>query len=278
MAAGNLPSRPSGRERDRLHCAARPTPPGPPLAVIPAAAHTRPAPRGPAPPARLDTARHAATPEGADVALRVAGPLPRALAWGLDALVRMLGYTVCAIGLNLAFREVGQALFLLVLFAGEWWYGVLFEVLGRGATPGKRVMNLRVVHADGTPVGWGASIIRNFLLAVDFLPPPFGAGIVSCLASRDFQRLGDRAAGTLVVHQERARIASKASTGEVVAPPIALDANEQLALVEFATRASTWTPARREELAEVLEPLTGASGRAGVERVIGMSQWVEGRG
>lgn len=247
--------------------------------MIPAAARSSAvAPAGSAQLPRLDTARHAATPEGADVALRVAGPMPRALAWAVDALLRVLGYSVLGLGLTLAAGGLGQALFVLVLFAGEWWYGVLFEVLGRGATPGKRVMNLRVVHADGTPVGWGASIIRNFLLAVDFLPIPFGAGFVSMLASRDFQRLGDRAAGTLVVHQDRPRISSKASTGDVIAPPIALDANEQLALVEFASRASTWTPARREELAEVLEPLTRASGRTGVERVVGMAQWVEGRG
>lgn len=226
---------------------------------------------------RLDTARHASTPEGADIALRVAGPLPRALAWLLDVTIRIASYLFLGFVLSLI-GEIGMAAFTLVIFVGEWWYGVLFEVLGNGATPGKRVMGLRVVHADGTPVGWGASVIRNFMLAIDFFPPPFGAGLVSCLASRDFQRLGDRAAGTLVVHLERPRALSSDDDERVVAPPIALGPNEQLALSEFAARASSWTPARRAELADELAALTGATGPRGVERLVGMARWVEGRG
>lgn len=227
--------------------------------------------------ARLDTTRPVATPEGAEIALRVAGPLPRALAWALDALLRWTSYAIILIPLSM-FGGVGSGLTYLLLFVGEWGYGILFEVLGRGATPGKRVMHLRVVHVDGTPVAWGASVIRNLMLAIDFLPPPFGAGLVSCLASRDFQRLGDRAAGTLVVHARAHRSSSPKDDVRPVAPPITLAPVEQLALAEFATRAPTWTHERRAELADLLEPLTGARHAAGVERLVGMAHWVEGRG
>jgi uncharacterized RDD family membrane protein YckC len=228
-------------------------------------------------PARLDTTRPVSTPEGAEIELRVAGPLPRALAWALDALLRWTGYVIVLLPLSL-FGGVGNGIGLLALFVGEWGYGILFEVLGRGATPGKRVLNLRVVHMDGTPVGWGASVIRNLMLAVDFLPPPFGAGLVSCLASRDFQRLGDRAAGTLVVHARAYRTGVSKDDVRPVAPPITLAPREQLALAEFATRAPTWTRDRRVEMAGLLEPLTGARDAEGVERLVGMAHWLEGRG
>lgn len=228
------------------------------------------------PEAKLDTLRPVAIPEGAQIGLRVAGPVPRALAWALDALLRVIGYFVLAIPLGMI-GDIGIAVWLLVLFVGEWGYGVLFEVLGRGATPGKRMLGLRVVHMDGTPVGWGASAIRNFMLFVDFLPPPFGAGLVACLASRNFQRLGDRAAGTFVVHERRTRGVTKRATTAPLAPPVPLKPNEQLALVEFANRVGSWTPARRDELAGLLEPLTGASGETGAEQIVAMAEWTEGR-
>jgi uncharacterized RDD family membrane protein YckC len=228
------------------------------------------------PDAKLDTLRPIAIPEGAQIGLRVAGPVPRALAWALDALLRVVGYFVLAIPLGL-FGDVGMAVWTLILFVGEWGYGVLFEVLGRGATPGKRMLGLRVVHTDGTPVGWGASAIRNFMLFVDFLPPPFGAGLVACLSSRNFQRLGDRAAGTFVVHERKVRLGQRRATTAPVAPPVALRPEEQLALVEFVSRGASWTPARRDELADLLEPLTGARGELGAERVVAMAEWTEGR-
>ena len=101
----------------------------------------------------------------------------------------------------LALAGLGQGLMLLGFFLLEWFYPVFFE-LRSGATPGKRAMGLRVVHDDGTPVGAVASVIRNLLRVADFLPLFYAAGLVSCLVDRDFRRLGDLAAGTLVVHSE----------------------------------------------------------------------------
>ena len=104
----------------------------------------------------------------------------------------------------------GPALILLV-FAGEWFDPVLFEVLADGQTVGKRAVGIRVVHEDGTRIGWSASLLRNLLLAADWIPGTGALGLASMLASARFRRLGDRAAGTLVIHaspprRSRARV------------------------------------------------------------------------
>ena len=166
--------------------------------------------------APIDTLRLNETPEGVDLGLSVAGPVPRALALALDSLIRLGLYLLLLPLLSLS--KLGAGLFLLGIFLVDWLYPVLFEVY-RGATPGKRAMGLAVVHDDGTPVGLAASLIRNLLRIIDFLPLFYGVGLVSCLVDRDFRRLGDLAAGTLVIHAE-------ASKGKSSAPPTAPQSSE----------------------------------------------------
>ena len=67
---------------------------------------------------------------------------------------------------------------------------------------GKRALGLRVVNANGTPVGWVASVVRNLMRTVDMLPLLYGFGLVAALADRHSRRFGDMVAGTLVVHVE----------------------------------------------------------------------------
>jgi len=224
----------------------------------------------------LDTHRAVETPEGVDLALRVAGPVSRALAWTLDCLIRSAGYTV--VGMVCAFLgAVGQGLFFLTLFVGEWFYPVVFEVLRKGATPGKMALGLVVLHQDGSPVGWTASILRNFLRFADFLPVAYGFGIASMLATRDFQRLGDLAAGTVVVHRDAARYGSRVPAAEPEAPPVPLDVDEQRAVIEFAERVGGWTEARARELANVAQPLTGERDAWAIARLVGIANWLVGR-
>ncbi|EXJ13357.1 RDD family protein [Imhoffiella purpurea] len=219
----------------------------------------------------IDTIRFNETPEGVDLGLRVAGPVPRALAFVVDLVVRGALYLVL-IPLT-AFAGVGLGLMLLGFFLLEWFYPVLFEVL-KGATPGKFAMGLSVVHDDGTPVGWSASMIRNLLRAVDFLPILYGVGLVSCLVDRDFRRLGDLAAGTLVVHRERARGA--AAIPDVPSRPLppGLDLQTQQAILAFAERGPRLSAARRIELAEILTAEEGRRGAAAVDRVAGWASWL----
>ncbi|MDR1647534.1 MAG: RDD family protein, partial [Zoogloeaceae bacterium] len=118
---------------------------------------------------RLDTIRRVLTPEGCELELRLAGGIVRARAWIIDFLFRLLIFWGSAFVVA-RFGRAGWALFLLLYFLLEWIYPVVFEVLWQGATPGKRLSGLVVLRDDGTPLDWSASVARNFLRAVDFLP------------------------------------------------------------------------------------------------------------
>lgn len=225
----------------------------------------------------LDTIKSVETPEGIELTLRPAGPVPRALAWGLDLALRFVLYLGMLMALA-PFGGPGMGIFLVVLFLLEWLYPVLFEVLWHGQTPGKRALGLRVLRVDGTPVGWGASLLRSLLMAADFLPAAYAAGLASMLLERDSRRLGDLAAGTLVVYVEE-RLDAAARTPDPCAPepaPVALSLEEQQALASFGERAGGLSPERSRELADLLQPLTGASGTAGLARLRGIAAFVTG--
>ncbi|AUB84353.1 RDD family protein [Candidatus Thiodictyon syntrophicum] len=229
----------------------------------------------------LDTIRLNETPEGVDLGLRVAGPAPRALALAADGAIRLV--ILLALSPLSALSGLGLGLNLIAVFLLEWLYPVTFEVL-YGATPGKRAMGLLVVHDDGTPVGLSASLIRNLLRVVDFFPLFYGVGLVCTLVDRDFRRLGDLAAGTLVVHAQRRSTGARAGrthAGGTPAPP-GLPIATQQAILAFCERARRLSGARRIELAETLlahlpSPATGparARGWAAVEQVEGYGTWL----
>ncbi len=220
----------------------------------------------------LDTARRFETPEGVDLTLRIAGPVPRAVAWCIDLAIRAVAYLVLGFVLGLL-GGLGVGLSLLLLFLAEWFYPVVFEAR-RGATPGKQALGLAVVHDDGAPLTWSSSMVRNLLRAVDFLPVGYGLGLACMLVNRDFKRLGDLAAGTLVVYREDAPTDSGDFEGDLLAPPGSLTVAEQSTLLAFAERAGALTPERRVELAEVLSPLTGKRGDAAVSTLLGYANWV----
>ncbi|MGH8026851.1 MAG: RDD family protein [Pseudoxanthomonas sp.] len=224
----------------------------------------------------LDTYREVVTPEGVALHLPAAGPVPRAMAWGIDLAIRlgilMLVGTVLAL-----LGAAGQGLYLIVMFLIFWAYPILFEVLWDGQTPGKKAMALRVVNGDGAPVGWLPAITRNLLRTVDMLPFGYALGLLACLADPHARRLGDMVAGTLVVHNERERDHAAAPVNAVLAPNAGLQPAEQAAVVAFGERAPLLTPARQEELANLVEPLTGSRGQSGVLRLYGMANWLLGR-
>ncbi len=224
----------------------------------------------------LDTYRPVETPEGVELGLQVAGPVPRLLAWTIDLMIRTAGYLALMFPLAIA-GEAGQGMFFIILFLGEWFYPVFFEVLLDGATPGKRLLGVVVLHQDGTPVGWTASILRNLLRFADFLPMAYGFGLLAMLTSRDFQRLGDLAAGTVVVHRDVASVGFAVKEAPPVPPPVKLDLREQQAVITYAERLPTWSDQRAAELAELLQPLTSTRGHDGAARLLGMANWLLGR-
>lgn len=224
----------------------------------------------------LDTVREVHTPEGVALRLPAAGPVPRAVAWLIDLAIRAALLVAISIVLGLLGR-FGSGLYLIVLFVVFWGYPVVFEALYGGQTPGKRALSLRVVSADGAPIGWMASFIRNLMRTVDMLPFGYGAGLVASLADPWSRRLGDMVAGTLVIHAPRDRTPIDALAFAPHAPAASLQAHEQVAVIAFAERAHALTGERQQELADIAAPVTGARGEAGVLRLLGVANWLLGR-
>jgi uncharacterized RDD family membrane protein YckC len=109
------------------------------------------------------------------------------------------------------------AVFGLIAFAFLWGYYVFFEVLWNGQSPGKRWVKLRVIRTDGTSVTLTESLIRNLVRIVDFLPAYYGIGVVTMFINEQSRRLGDLAAGTLVVH-DRAPMTLESLASAMAAP------------------------------------------------------------
>lgn len=223
----------------------------------------------------LDTRIEVETPEGIRLYLLPAGMAPRALAWLLDLVLRLA--VLWGAGMVLVFMgRAGSGVYLVFLFALLWLYPVLFELFWRGQTPGKKALGLRVVHADGTPVGWVASATRNLLRTFDMLPFAYAIGVVCSLLDSRSRRLGDLAAGTLVVHVPPAPRAL-ASLGVAPVDPPHLQRGEREAVLEFAERHAQLSPERQKELADLLHPVTAQQGEAGLRQVLGMAAALTGQ-
>ena len=229
----------------------------------------------------LDTVVTAETPEGILLELRPAGVSARFYAFLIDWLIRLAIIYAALIAVSfLQMSGLGYALLLILAFALEWFYPVLFELSRSGSTPGKRIFGLRVVMDNGLPVTPGASLTRNLLRFADFLPFFFGFALVSMLLRRDCKRLGDIAAATLVVHDTRAAAKIELSQVEPLAPALPLSQADQSAVIALAARAPTLTGERLDELAALAAAVSGDGGRSGPEvtrRVLGVAVWLLGR-
>jgi uncharacterized RDD family membrane protein YckC len=224
----------------------------------------------------LDTRLALETPEGVEIELRPAGPFARALALAVDESIRwiVLAGAGFALGLLGAF---GVGLFSLTMFLVYWFYGVAFEVLAGGQTPGKRLQHIAVVNADGTPIRASASVVRNLLLVVDILPLFYLLGLVTMLVSRHFRRVGDLVADTLVVYREPARLSAPAADTEARTVAVPLDFDEQRALLAFAERLPSLSADRARELANVLAPALGCQDDAAVGELQRIANGLRGR-
>jgi uncharacterized RDD family membrane protein YckC len=228
----------------------------------------------------LDTVVTAETPEGILLELRPAGLSARFYAFVLDWLIRLAVLYAAAITVALM-GGIGVAFWFILFFALDWFYPVAFELMPSGATPGKRVFKLKVVMDNGLPVTAAASFTRNLLRAADFLPFGYGFAIVSMLLRRDYKRLGDIAAATIVVHKPSAvpRIGVDTEIAPV-APSRPLTLRDQAAVIALAARAHRLTAERLDELAALAATVSGDAGRSGPDvtrRVLGVAQWALGR-
>jgi uncharacterized RDD family membrane protein YckC len=152
------------------------------------------------------------TTEKVVLTYRVAGMGSRFLAWLVDLgfiVVLFLAGLAASIPLELLRPGVGSAVIFFWIFSLTWGYFLLFEWLWAGQTPGKRLLGLRVLQMDGTAISFVQSAVRNILRVADalplltLLPMTYGLGFLVAACNRQHRRLGDLAAGTLVVHMER---------------------------------------------------------------------------
>ena len=233
-------------------------------------------------PEKLDTLQAVELAEGIEIRLRMAGPMLRAGAYAIDFLIR--GAVLSVGGIAMAFAgiaiggNVAGGVMLLAWFLMDWLYPVFFEAGKRGATPGKRAMGLRVVQATGSPITLGQAVVRNFLRFIDGMPFfTYCFGLTSCLATKRFQRLGDLAAGTVVIYDRIPAPPMVASPPPIVAVPlpVGLTVDETRALGLFRERAGLWSDGRRAEIANQATALSGATGAEGVNRLMAMAHWVQ---
>jgi len=145
------------------------------------------------------------TPEHVEIALEPAGAGSRFLAIFIDALI-VLGITavlqqICLLMLPRAFAT---AILITLSFILQWGWHVWFETKGQGQSPGKRALSLRVVDARGLPLSVHQALVRNIVRVIDFAPAFYGVAAITSMVDPLRRRLGDIAAGTLVIREAKA--------------------------------------------------------------------------
>ncbi|MDQ5767737.1 RDD family protein [Thiothrix subterranea] len=225
---------------------------------------------------RLDTTYTVNTPEGIALELSPAGPAPRLWAWLVDLLLRGLISLLLFAALALL-GEMGIGIALILTFLLEWFYPVYFELRHQGQTPGKKMLDIYVAQADASPITFSASLVRNLLRVVDFLPLFYGFGFASMLLNQRFQRLGDLAANTVVLHKISSNGYSTALNVEAIRPTVPLTLPEQQAIMLFAQRSHTLTPARLDELAQMTDALVAKQPKP-TQYLQGIAHWLTGGG
>lgn len=205
------------------------------------------------------------TPENVRIDYELAGLASRGAASLLDTLLQglligliaFIQYGLGRIGIKVA-SGVGTAIIIIAVFVVFWGYYVFFETVWNGQTPGKRYLGLRVVREGGLPIDISCAAIRNLVRIIDFLPSMYLIGMVSILCTRNSKRLGDLAAGTLVVKEraewiERAKAKPEAAPAMQSVPYISgielITSEEFDAVKRFALRKDELDAKFREEVA-----------------------------
>ena len=226
---------------------------------------------------QFDTSIQIVTPENIAFQYRVAGPFRRLPAYLIDVLIRGAVFGAGTLVLLAIFGMaglgfVGIGLGLVLWFLLAWFYGGVFETFWNGQTPGKRLLHIRVISVDGQPIGGLQAVLRNVLRVLDgqpghnFLMGPltYLLGLLVAMTNDRFQRLGDLAAGTMVVVEQRQwfagivaiKHADVAGMAGVIPPSFQASRSLARALATYAQRRENFSLARRMEIARHLaEPL-----------------------
>lgn len=236
---------------------------------------------------KLDCSTRVITPENIEFEYILAGPFQRLPAFLIDLLIRIC--FLVAVQLVLAilstFAGIGSSMMTVVTLLGffvlSWFYGIYFESHFNGRTPGKMLMNLRVISVDGLPIHATQAALRNLLRLADmcvllplrslaeegpmaYIIPTLCIGFVSMTLTRRMQRLGDLAAGTMVIseaHRSPLRAMmpeDPRAFGLAELIPATFSANHSLAqaIGHYMENRQRVSFARREEIARHLaDPL-----------------------
>ena len=201
------------------------------------------------------------TPEGIAFVLYPAGIPVRACAWAIDTLIQWVLIFAVYMSLLIMSDVMCIWLALILAFALDWFYHTAFEVFWRGQSPGKRIMGIRVVRGDGSPVDPGPSFLRNLLRFADSFMFLYLIGFICMMVSPGFRRFGDWAADTLVVYTARVpgRFVMPAHRQPIMPwledvapayPSRRLGYKEKQAILMFARRYPLLGKARADEITE----------------------------
>ena len=206
---------------------------------------------------------------GVDVSLAVAGTGARSLAYLIDLLIRTILVTAWYVVATLVYNrrwslvtpdDPGSTWFLYVALPATLiylLYHTVLELAMRGRTPGKRMAGIRIVARNGSVPTTAAQLVRNVFRLIDSFPVGYGVGLVACLLTQDHVRVGDLAAGTLMIYENRNALAAR---GLPPAPNGRLDLATSELVGELLERWSTLdSPARVRLARSLLERVTGSA-------------------
>ncbi len=215
----------------------------------------------------LEEFLHIETPENVAFNYEVAGMATRCFAGILDTLIILLIQVIVYISLfsllslnSFLFENENLpgwviAIVGLIGFALLWGYYLFFELRWNGQSPGKRWLHLRVVRVDGMPITFTESLIRNLVRLIDFLPAYYTLGCLVMFLDKQTRRLGDLAAGTVVIRDQapitlesigrRPTFVPASESAVTVALPVErLTAQDIHMLEDFLSRNDMATPYR----------------------------------
>jgi uncharacterized RDD family membrane protein YckC len=226
----------------------------------------------------IDTILTAETPEGIAIVIRPAGFTVRCTAFLIDVFIRFFMLSSLGTALGVA-GHFGRGAMFIILFVVNWLYPVIFELMPIAATPGKYMLGVQVMMANGLPITPAGCLTRNLMRAVDMLPLMYAFAIVTMLLRRDARRLGDLAGGTVVAYRHEAAVAGAFGKGDPMPPPVALNPRQQAAISAFAWRVDRLTGERAEEIAALAgsaAPLRPPNSSM-TPRLVGIARWLHGQ-
>lgn len=252
----------------------------------------------------IDATVDIVTPENISFDYRVAGPSRRLLAFIVDFMIRIAIMVVISLLLSMLLLLLGQiaamaglvemvrgsvalsrAINTVLWFVMTWFYGGLFETYWNGRTPGKWLLNIRVLSSNGEPVNGMQAILRNMLRVIEYFPlvstqifdwtgdmglpplmiiPTYMLGLIVMSCNRRFQRLGDLVCGTIVVIEQRSWLMGVAKLedqrtsqlAQYLPPKFKVSRSLAKALATYVERRRYFSEPRRREIARHLgEPL-----------------------